>query len=112
MNFRDYIIEISEDDDEFEGKTLKELELLLQHHLEDAKEYENSDETVYQASLDDIKAIKKAIARLSSVKKPTKEKKIAGNQNIESPDSMSSTGSQNMAAASPASAGPGQGNAE
>jgi len=90
MNFRNYINEIS-NKDEFKNKTLKELELLMQHHLDDAKEYKNSNETAYQASLDDIKEIKKAIAKLS--KNPTKEKNIAGNQDIGSADTMSSTGS-------------------
>ena len=106
MNFREYVT-ITEND--FTKKTLKELELLLAHHLEDLEEYESSDETAYSATLKDIKAIKSAIAKLAkNEKKPV----TTGNQDLGSADAISVGGSGNMAAGSPDGAGPGQGNAE
>jgi len=110
MNFRNYINEIT-NEDEFKGKTLKELELLLQHHSEDAEEYKNSKETAYQASLEDIKAIKKAIKKLKRKSiKANETKRVTGNQNIDSTDTMSVGGEPSMASGTPASNGPGQGN--
>jgi len=105
MNFREYVT-ITED---FTNKTLEELELLLAHHLEDLEEYKDSDISAYDATLQDIKAIKSAIKKLSkNEKKPV----TTGNQDLSSADTISIGGSGNMAAASPDSAGAGQGNAE
>jgi len=82
MNFRKYV------NKEFSKNTLKELEVLLAHHIEDAEKYKNSDETAYNSSLKDIKLIKAAIAKLKQNEK-NKPVKTAGNQNLSSSDSIS-----------------------
>lgn len=96
MDFRTYINEIN-DSDEFSSKSLKELELLLQHHLNDLEEYKDSKTTAYESTIKDIKAIKKAISK-NSKQKLNASKKVSGNQNVNSSDSMSSSGSQNVEA--------------
>ena len=87
MNFRNYIYE------ESKKLTLKELELLLAHHIEDLKKYKGSNETAYNATLKDIKAIKTAIANIkTNEKKPSTNKTVPGNQNLSSSDSISTSG--------------------
>lgn len=54
------------EDDDFESKSLEELEILLKHHLKDLEEYKDSDETAYEAAKEDIAAIKAAIAKIKN----------------------------------------------
>ena len=61
MNFREYV-QVTEEEKSFNEYTLEELEVLLQHHEQDAEEYKDSDVTAYESSLKDIEEIKKAIA--------------------------------------------------
>ena len=79
MKFKDYLTE------EFSNKTLKELELLLQHHHEDLEEYKDSDMTAYEATKKDIQAIKMAIKKLQT---KSEGSKTPGNQDLGSADSM------------------------
>ena len=60
MNFRNYV-KVNEEKS-FNEYTLEELEVLLQHHKDDAEEHKDSDEKAYTASLKDIADIEAAIA--------------------------------------------------
>jgi hypothetical protein len=86
MNFREFVTE------SLTGKSLQELEMLLKNADSDA----------------DVEKIKAAISKLKKKKQPV----ATGNQDLSSADSISIGGSGNMAAASPDSVGPGQGNAD
>lgn len=82
MKFKDFLKE----SDKLSNLTLKELQLLLAHHLEDLEEYKGSDESAYEAAKEDITKIKAAISSL-------KEKKVKapGNQAMGSGDAIAQT---------------------
>jgi len=50
-------------EDDFSKYSDEELQTLLDHHKKDLEEYKDSDETAYQAALEDIKAIEAEIKK-------------------------------------------------
>ena len=100
MKFKDYLMEQMP---QFSEKTLEELELLLAqrlNHLKNLEEHKESNETSYNATYNttynttkkDIQIIK---ATIQKIKKLKKAKKVPGNQDVTSSDSMDTAVQEN-----------------